>query len=126
MSHRTFPYVIQILGSSSSPAIARRAQDKSRIAQIFAAGSFLLSNTDGSDWTNLFLLEQQCGVDKMHVDHFLFILLQKATEITEEFQKLLGCDLLFHYNNFRLFCLFRNTSVIMYQSRRKMSVKVEN
>ena len=42
----------------------------------------------------------------------IFVLLQKATEITEELQKLLGCDLLFHYNNFRLFCLFRNASVI--------------
>ncbi len=49
---------------------------------------------------------------EMHVDHFLFILLQKGAEITEELQKLLGCDLLFHYNNFRLFCLFRNASVI--------------
>ena len=47
-----------------------------------------------------------------HATEMHVVLLQKATEITEELQKLLGCDLLFHYNNFRLFCLFRNTSVI--------------
>ena len=49
---------------------------------------------------------------EMHVDHFLFILLQKGAEISEELQKLLGYDLLSHYNNFRLFWLFRNASVI--------------
>ena len=51
---------------------------------------------------------------EMHVDYFLFILLQKGPEITEELQKLLGYAVLFHYNHFRLFCLFRNASVIMY------------
>ena len=32
--------------------------------------------------------------------------------MAEELQKLLGCAVLLHYNNFRLFCLFCNASVI--------------
>ena len=32
--------------------------------------------------------------------------------MTEELQKLLGCAVLLHYNNFCLFCLLCNASVI--------------